>query len=337
MRRFLGEALPSNARVALITNDALGNYVAATPLMQMLKQKYPSASLHYYGGNRITEFSERAPWFEVTVSFFGSDPRTIITGLLRSAPYDLIINLENAPWAKCTAAILSGPNTMVCGPCLSDDGRSDMAYARDERGELWRDKEWISPDLQIKYPFLSSPFIGELFARLAYVDGPIPRYNLPADDPGRAVPDILISTAASLTEKLWPLEAWIELVKGIRSKGFTVGLVGAKPTEQSKYWRGAGDESAILTQGGAEDLRGVFTLPQVVGAIQQARQVVTIDNGILHVACATKTPVTGLFRHGIHRLWAPPASNLTVLEPGPAGSIPDLEVQDVMESIKIFS
>jgi len=335
MRRFLGESLPDTARIALITNDALGNYVVATPLMQMLQMKYPSASLHYYGGTRITELSERATWFEATVSLYGSDPRTLVSGLMKAAPYDLIVNLENSAWAKCLTALLSNGNTMVTGPCLSEDGRSDLPFTRDERGDLWRDMEWMSPHITFKYPFLTTGFIGEIFARLAYLDGPMLRYALPSDDPGRPVPDVLIATAASLTEKLWPVDSWIALVQSLRAKGLTVGLVGAKPTEQSRFWRGAGDESGILTKGEAEDLRGVFTLPQVVGAIERCRQVITIDNGILHMACATRTPVAGLFRHGIHRLWAPPASNLTVIEPGENRAVSDLSLEEVLAHVKI--
>lgn len=257
-----------------------------------------------------------------------------MSGLLKSEAYDLVVNLENSAWARCLAAMLSGTGTMVAGPCLSEDGRSDLAFPRDERGDLWRDMEWMSPHLTFKYPFLSSGFIGEIFARLTYLDGPLPRYSLPSADPGRPVPDVLIATAASLTEKLWPLEKWIQIVRKLRAEGRTVGLVGAKPTEQSRYWRGAGDESGIISEGGAEDLRGAFSLPEVVGAIANSRLVLTIDNGILHVACATKTPVIGLFRHGIHRLWAPPAANLTVIEPGEDGQVANLEIEEIWEAIK---
>lgn len=64
-----------------------------------------------------------------------------------------------------------------------------------------------------------------------------------------------------------------------------------------------------------------MTLPQVVGAIEGARLVVSIDNGIVHLACATDTPVVGLYRHGIHRLWAPPSANVRIVEPGSGGRV----------------
>lgn len=336
MRRYLGEAIAPDARIALITNDALGNYVVATPLMQMLRAKYPEGVIHYFGGTRTTELSERAPWFDVSVSFYGSEPRALISGLARAAAYDLVINVENSPWASCLAAILAGQDGFVCGPCLSDDGRAEMPYGVDLRGELWRDTEWLARSICATYPFLATGFIGEIFVRLAYLDGPVPRYSLPADDPGRPVPDVLISTAASLSKKLWPPEKWVRLLQELRQRGLTIGLVGAKPMDQSKFWQGAGDEQRIITDGGAEDLRGVMSLPQVVGALSQCRQVVTIDNGVLHLACATETPVVGLFRNGIHRLWAPPSPNLTVLEPGEGNDVASLSVEQVLESLSIL-
>jgi ADP-heptose:LPS heptosyltransferase len=61
--------------------------------------------------------------------------------------------------------------------------------------------------------------------------------------------------------------------------------------------------------------------------------VITIDNGILHLAAATGTPTVGLFRHGIHRLWAPPFANLTVLTPGEKKAVAEIPVQVVQEAI----
>jgi ADP-heptose:LPS heptosyltransferase len=52
-------------------------------------------------------------------------------------------------------------------------------------------------------------------------------------------------------------------------------------------------------------MRGTLTLPEVADLIDRARLVVTLDNGIMHLAATSSTPVVALFRHGIHRLWAP--------------------------------
>ncbi len=60
----------------------------------------------------------------------------------------------------------------------------------------------------------------------------------------------------------------------------------------------------------------------------------TIDNGILHLAVASGTPTVGLFRHGIHRLWAPPSPSLTVLTPGEGQNVAGIAVQTVQEALE---
>jgi ADP-heptose:LPS heptosyltransferase len=144
---------------------------------------------------------------------------------------------------------------------------------------------------------------------------------------------VLISITASLPQKLWPVDRWVRLVRDVRESGVTIGLVGAKPKHQGRYWQGADSEDQVI-EAGAEDLRGLLTLPQVVGALAQANLVVTIDNGITHLACATDTPVVGLFRNGIHRLWAPPVSNLHVIEPGPGSQVREIPYDVVWRGLE---
>ena len=94
----------------------------------------------------------------------------------------------------------------------------------------------------------------------------------------------------------------------------------------------------ILAAGCAAALAGdlaAATPKQRIEAKQaQAKAVLTIDNGILHLASAAGAKTVGLFRHGIHRLWAPPFANLTVLTPGEGHEVAEIEVDTVMEAMK---
>ncbi|MEZ0325217.1 MAG: glycosyltransferase family 9 protein [Fimbriimonas sp.] len=331
MRRYLGEALPERARIAVIANDALGNYVVSTPLLQMLRAKYPSGKLDYYSGTRVRELWQHDTNVDQGFPLFGGPPYDSIKA--QPNPYDLVINIEQLPWAKCFAAAISGPEAFVCGPSLGLDGRDDLPFPDDERGQLARDREWIASDLTKKYPFLQSGFIGEIFCRLAYLEGPVPPYKVPSTEPEGEVPDVLIATAASLPEKLWPVAKWIESLEAIRKKGQTVGLIGAKPKEQKQFWQGGSGEEELVASCLVEDLRGKYKLTEVVGALAKAKQVLTLDNGILHMAVSTGTPTVGLYRHGIHRLWAPPYKNLTVLTPGEGKPVEDITVDQVLDAL----
>lgn len=333
MRRYLGEPIGSQPKVAVISNDALGNYVVVTPLFQKLKEKYPGITLHYYGGGRTQEFWTQEPLLDAAFSLFGNDPATITRLAQQHAPYDLVINVESSEWASCFTALLCGEETFVVGPCLASTGRGKLPLAEDEAGRLAADPEWIREGIQNEYGCLKTGFIGEIFCRLAYLDGPIPTYRLPSRLSQRELPDVLIAMSASLPEKLWPLEKWEATMRAIQGKGLSVGLLGANPSAQSAFWKGVQEENYLVEHGLVRDLRGEFTLSEVVGALGSVKRVLTLDNGILHMAASTQTPTVGLFRHGIHRLWAPPAPNVTVLTPGCGNAVAEIEVEKVREAL----
>jgi ADP-heptose:LPS heptosyltransferase len=336
MHRTLGEPLKPVSRIALIANDALGNFAVSSPVAQVLREKHRPAVLDGFTGSRVMEIARDCPWFDEVIAAYGDSPRAVARRLLEREPYDLVVNMENAPWAKSLVAILAGEKGFAIGPAANRDGRGDLPFENTPEGRLWADKEWTRGTLPIDYPFLRSGYIGEILCRCCYWDGPIPETALPREDPGRAIPDVLISTTASLPEKLWPYERWVELTQKLVDSGRSVGLLGAKPKDQGQFWKGVDDESRLVSEVAIEDMRGELTLPQVVGACGEAGMVVTLDNGILHFACSTDTPVVGLFRNGIHRLWAPPVPNLKVIEPGVGGSVAGLSVDQVWSAINNF-
>jgi len=330
MKRYRGEALGDAPSLAVVTNDNLGNFVIATPLMQMLRARH-GGTLHYFGGSRVAELAEASPLVDRFFPLHGCDPREAAR-TLSALDFDLVVNVEWTAWAKCSSALLAGPETYVCGPCLGPEGRSDLPFADDDRGRLWTDQEWVASDVMARYPFLRSPWIAEFFCRLAYLDGDVPAYSLPMSDPGPDLPDVWISATASLPEKLWPLDKWLALLDHLKAKGLRVGLLGAKPQAQAKYWQGGTDEDKLVAAG-VEDYRGAFTLPGVVGAISAASLVVTLDNGIMHLACATRTPIVALFREGIDRLWAPPVRGLVKIKPPEGAPVSSLTIDEVTAAL----
>ncbi len=334
MIRYANQPLPRHPRIAVIANDAIGNFVMATPVLQLLRKEREPASIDFFGGTRTEELQRGSDLFEHAHALHGATSDAIREFLERAGSFDLIVNLESTALAKTFAGLMAGENSFVAGPCMGPGGRGELDFADDDRGRLWQDREWTRETLTSDYPFLRSGFISEIFARLAYLEGELPRYHVPISDPLIAIPDILIATAASLPEKLWPITKWVELVRSLVQKGLSVGLLGAPPKEQLAHWKGGEDESALVQAGLAQDLRGVLSLPQVVGALGRARAVVSLDNGILHLAVAAETPTVGLYRHGIHRLWAPPSSHVEVLTPGEGGEVAAIAMERVLEALE---
>lgn len=331
VRRFTDDAWQSGWRVAVIANDAIGNFVVATPLLQRIRATEP-ARLDYFGGVRTRELQEASDLPNEAFALHGTPLRTVYEAVRERPPYDLIVNLERTAHAKAFASLI-GSESRVVGPCLGPDGRGDLPFEDGALGSLWTDPEWTAPDLPARFPVLGTGFIGEIFCRLARFEGPVPAYRVPSADPGRAVPDVLVACSASLPEKLWPERRWLETLEALAARGLRAGVLGAAPSAQGRYWKGGTAEEALIERGLAEDLRGAFTLPQVVGALGRARAVLTLDNGILHLAASTSTPTVGLFREGIHRLWCPPASNVAAQIPAAGEPVASIESSQVLEAL----
>lgn len=334
MIRYQGEGFSKAPNVGIVANDALGNFVVCTPLAQALSRMFPGCHVDYYGGTRTQELQIASNLYRSTRSVLGTPPSDWHIWLATKPQYDLIINVESSPYAASITAQLCGPDTKVVGHCLGTGGRGTLPFSDDTQGQLQADPRWISEDLVERFSILKSPFIGEIFCRLAYFEGEIPRYSLPSEDPGTEIPDVLIAMSASLGEKLWPLQKWVETLSTLKSRGLSVGLIGAPPKKGGgSLWLGDSIESGVVEANLVEDLRGKFSLPQVVGALAKAKAVLTLDNGILHMAVSGGKPVVGLFRNGIHRLWAPPFDNIRVLVPEPQAlveTIPAAQVLDAM-------
>lgn len=354
MKRYQGQALPANCKVAVLANDAIGNFAVCNPLLQAIRFHYPRCILDYYGGERTKEL-EQASLLEADVcsncrlihwrtSVRGVNVQTAFRQALRRVRalrgYDLVINIEfSEPYP--TLCALLGKDAFVVGPCLAPDSRDRLPYSDDEQGRLWADPNWRASDLLERYPFLNTGFISEIFIKASHIP-PIPISPWPAGIPkycfpmreAQCVSEHIIATGASLPEKMWPTEKWAELLSWLKPTGMRFALLGAPPKRARSYYASVTDDEKLVNWGLVDDWRGKLTLPEVVGALSRAKLVVSVDNGIVHLAAMNDVPAVALYRPGFERLWAPPNPNLIRLSPiqGPVSEIP---VENVFHAIEI--
>lgn len=304
MERWSNQPLPTAPRIAVIANDAIGNFVIATSMAVMLRRRFPQARLELWSGSRVRELVGPGCVFDALHEFLREPEETVRARAARAGPLDLVINIEDSEQAKALPRMLCGAATRVCGPAFTESGEP-LAWPDDERGALWADRAWTSSDVRSRHPFLQSPYIGEFFCRLAYLEGDVPQAQVRYEPWHGEQPDVLIAMSASLPEKTWSTEGWVDALACLRARGLSVGLIGAAPGAQKAHWLGIEAEDEVVARSLAVDLRGALRLPQVVSAMMGARLVLTLDNGIMHLAATTSVPVVALFRHGIHRLWKP--------------------------------
>ena len=157
-----------------------------------------------------------------------------------------------------------------------------------------------------------------MFCQLAWVQDHVDCrcITLPAVDPCFDVPDILIHCTTARAAKVWPFRHWRSVLDEARERGWSVGLVGSPPAAQRESYNAGGDEDSLINSTDLIDLRGKTTLIQLAGACKQARAVVSVDAGPLHIAAAVGTPTLGIVgndEEGVGaspvRLWMPRCDN----------------------------
>jgi ADP-heptose:LPS heptosyltransferase len=324
MQRFDDQPLRERPHLAVLFQDKLGGFVVTTPLLRGLKEKYPGATIDYFGGERTAELEAACPYIDRRYSLYGvPDALRGLTSFLSereaaAGAYDLAINLDFNP-LNAVVTTMIGP-IYVVGRCFQSDGRRELPFGSSAVDRIQDPATfWAGEDFLRRFSgVLESNFIGEVYCRLARVETDYHRTEVPAVLPQLPIPDVLIATGGTRTAKLWSTSAWIRLIDDLNRSGLTVGLLGAAPSVQKSAYGSADAEAEILAATPLVDLRGTMTLPEVTGALQLARGCVTIDNGIMHLATAVQTPTVAIFGASPWELWAPKVPWLHLALPGVA-------------------
>ena len=113
-------------------------------------------------------------------------------------------------------------------------------------------------------------------------------------------------------EKGWPAENWAQLARRLAVKGWQVGFTGAlddAPLVKDILIK------AALSPEQAVSLCGAVPLGQLGALIRQAKLLITIDTGVLHLAAAVNGNILAL--HGPTRSahWGACTANVTNLDP----------------------
>jgi len=117
-------------------------------------------------------------------------------------------------------------------------------------------------------------------------------------------PYVVLLTATSRDDKLWPETHWLELARQLRGQGYITVFPGGSPRERERAARLA----ALLPEAIAAP---AMALPELAAVLGRASAVVGVDTGLSHLAVALKVPtaaiytatdpgLTGVFGSGFH-------------------------------------
>jgi predicted lipopolysaccharide heptosyltransferase III len=119
-------------------------------------------------------------------------------------------------------------------------------------------------------------------------------------------PTVVICPIGSYPQKSWTISGFAELIRSI-TPACNCFLIGAKSdADKLKKINSAAGNSAVV-------LAGTLSLGEVAALLAEARLLVTVDTGPMHIADAVGTPVVALFGPTDPQIWGPRGANATVL------------------------
>lgn len=99
---------------------------------------------------------------------------------------------------------------------------------------------------------------------------------------------VVLNPGGGWASKLWPPESFAEVARGLRDRGLRA-IVTWGPGEEALA------ERVVEVSRGTASRSVPTSLPELVELLRRARLVVAADTGPLHIACAVRTPVVGLY------------------------------------------
>lgn len=316
----------ANPHIVFLGSCKVGNFVVSTPSLKGMKARFPDAVIGFIGSDVTADLERAHPCVDWRLSWDSSDGNSLLEFSKSLAklvnlhgPVALAINLDGFnPVTQVLTSFLNPKS--VLGMSLDAKRRFLQPMGPDFVQRLLLDPQWDSPDfLSRHFGCLRTQYIAELFAAIS---GVLDFYDpsaisLPSISPPFDVPEVLIHCTTARSAKIWPFYLWKEVVDSITSRGLHVGLVGSAPKIQNDLYNSDNGEQWLLSVTELIDLRGQTSLLELAGACSEARAVISVDAGPLHIAAAMGTPTLAIVGNDFSgvgasptRLWMPRCDNV---------------------------
>lgn len=276
-------------KILIIRLSSIGDIVLASPLIRLVRQRFPQAKIDMLVCAEFEELVAANPNLSRVILF---DRKTGLKGLLRLCSrireerYNLVIDIHK----KLRSFLL----------CRTSGARQTVSY----------NKHSFLRFLLVKFKinrFVETPYVANLYLKSVEGfgikdDGQGLELNIArAKDMGvlellrlegvsKEYPLIGLAPGAHWYTKRWPKERFIELANLlIQRKGATIVIFGGR------------DEIALSEEIGGSLLNkpvivtGKLSLMETAALLKRCKVLITNDTGVMHIAAAVKTPVVAIF------------------------------------------
>jgi len=270
----------------------LGDIVLSTPLLDVLRERYPDASIEYLAADphaRVLEGYPGVDRLHVLPARPGLVDLLRLARALREGPrIDWVFDLYSNPRSAIIVA-LSGARQRVG----SDRGLRARVYQH-RRGRPPGDRSAIRHHLDKLVPLLgelAEPRPTRLSGNEQRTNGVLEALGL---SQGRFT---LVHPGSTWPDKAWPEERWGELMSGLDRSLTGELLVVCAP--------GEAEMSGRVADAGQARLLPPLDIPALSSVLSRARLYVGNDGGILHMAVAHSVATVGLFGPTEPDIWFP--------------------------------
>ena len=271
-------------RLLLIRLSSMGDVLLATPVVRMIRKRFPETRIDVAVKKQFAPLWEGNPHINgirtLDSSGIGSLIRLIRT--VRAGRYDAVVDLHGH-WRTRMLTFFSGASIRL-------RYRADR-WTRFHLVHFHRNRYQTVRPVPIKYLDALAPLGvqddgGGL--ELALDSKEIERADaLLAGIGGDPREWIALAPGARWPTKRWPVESFAELGRRLEAKGYGVLILGGKDDRSVCESVAAGLAKPVVVRG--EPIRSSTAL------LSRSRLVIANDTGLMHAACAVGTPIVALF------------------------------------------
>ena len=280
-------------RFLLVKTSSLGDVIHNLPVVTDLRAHFPEAGIDWVVEESFADIARLHPGVRRVIPVaLRRWRRSLLTAdtwremrafraMLQAENYDLVIDTQGLLKSALITRMARGRR---CG--------YDASSAREPMAARFYDATFEVP--KNLHAVERNRHLAALAA--GYIASAAPNYGIAAPPtPARCVPsgtfrgtEAILLTATSRDDKLWPEESWVAAGRALHERGLSCLLPAGSATERERATRIA---QAIP---GAVALPPL-SLPELAAQLADARIVIGVDTGLVHLAAALGRPTLALF------------------------------------------
>ena len=272
--------------VLIVRPGGIGDAVLLLPALQVFKESFPNSSVYILAEKRNAQVFDLFEGLARVWSYdCGADWRKF---LLKK--FDLIIDTEQSHFLSAIITRILHAQWR-CG--FASNQRVDLfncAAGYDQNTYEVESFLHLMKTVGIRTPVhLKSPFIQ-----------PETLMRIPLGQVGTVLPEspyVVFFPGASVADKRWPVESFLELSEKINDRGYEIVVVGARSDFKLA--------EQIVERCRGVNIAGKTSLPQVARIVSGAELFVGGDSGLMHLAVAVGSKTVSLFGPSNPAKWGP--------------------------------